>query len=121
MTKKKVEKAEPEKKDNTIHISQEEAATLTKDEILAKANKDKAEETESAEGSEKEEEKENVSSKQQDPFFVRFRLRVIFQNVSNYAVLLVGILFANLLLMFGLALPAVAGSLPECAERQSSE
>ena len=41
------------------------------------------------------------------PFFARFRLRVIFQNMSNYAVLLVGILFANLLLMFGLALPAV--------------
>ena len=41
------------------------------------------------------------------PFFARFRLRVIFQNVSNYVVLLVGILFANLLLMFGLALPAV--------------
>lgn len=36
------------------------------------------------------------------PFFARFRLRVIFQNVSNYVVLLVGILFANLLLMFGL-------------------
>mgnify|MGYP006932722097 CR=1 FL=1 len=43
------ETAEPEKKDNTIHISQEEAATLTKDEILAKANKDKAEETEKTE------------------------------------------------------------------------
>ena len=41
------------------------------------------------------------------PFFTRFRLRVIFQNVSNYVVLLAGILFANLLLMFGLALPAV--------------
>lgn len=41
------------------------------------------------------------------PFFARFRMRVIFQNVSNYVVLLVGILFANLLLMFGLALPAV--------------
>lgn len=41
------------------------------------------------------------------PFFGRFRLRVIFQNISNYLVLLVGILFANLLLMFGLALPAV--------------
>lgn len=37
----------------------------------------------------------------------RFRLRVIFQNISNYAVLFVGIIFANLLLMFGLLLPAV--------------
>lgn len=41
------------------------------------------------------------------PFFSRFRLRVIFQNVSNYVVLTVGILFANLLLMFGLMLPQV--------------
>ena len=41
------------------------------------------------------------------PFFGRFRLRVIFQNMSNYLILLVGILFANLLLIFGLSLPAV--------------
>ena len=41
------------------------------------------------------------------PFFHRFRLRVIFQNIGNYCILLVGILFANLLLMFGLALPDV--------------
>ena len=41
------------------------------------------------------------------PFFLRFRLRVIFQNMGNYAILFVGILFANMLLMFGLALPAV--------------
>ena len=40
------------------------------------------------------------------PFFFRFRLRVIFQNLSSYATLLVGILFANLLLMFGLGLPS---------------
>lgn len=38
--------------------------------------------------------------------FRRFRLRVIFQNVSNYMVLFVGILFANLLLFFGLLLPS---------------
>ena len=41
------------------------------------------------------------------PFFGRFRLRIIFQNMSNYCILLVGILFANLLLMFGLLFPAV--------------
>lgn len=41
------------------------------------------------------------------PFFGRFRLRVFFQNRSNYALLFVGILFANLLLMFGLVFPAV--------------
>ncbi len=39
--------------------------------------------------------------------FSRFRLRVIFQNMSNYIVLFIGILFANLLLMFGLLLPSV--------------
>ena len=39
--------------------------------------------------------------------FARFRLRVIFQNISNYIVLFVGILFANLLLFFGLLLPSV--------------
>lgn len=38
--------------------------------------------------------------------FSRFRLRVIFQNMSNYMVLFIGILFANLLLMFGLLLPS---------------
>ena len=39
------------------------------------------------------------------PFFTRFRLRVIGQNASSYAMLFVGILFANLLLMFGMGLP----------------
>ena len=38
--------------------------------------------------------------------FRRFRLRVIFQNMSNYIVLFIGILFANLLLFFGLLLPS---------------
>ena len=38
--------------------------------------------------------------------FSRFRLRVIFQNMSSYLVLFIGILFANLLLMFGLLLPS---------------
>ncbi|WP_455501126.1 FtsX-like permease family protein [Gemmiger sp.] len=39
------------------------------------------------------------------PFFTRFRLRVILQNLGSYAVLFVGVLFANLLLSFGLMLP----------------
>ena len=39
--------------------------------------------------------------------FARFRLRVIFQNFSNYIVLFIGIIFANLLLFFGLLLPSV--------------
>ncbi len=41
------------------------------------------------------------------PFFARFRLRVFFQNIGNYVILLIGILFANLLLLFGMALPVV--------------
>ncbi|MCD8355012.1 MAG: ABC transporter permease [Clostridia bacterium] len=41
------------------------------------------------------------------PFFSRFRLRIIFQNTSNYCILFVGILFANLLLMFGMLFPSV--------------
>lgn len=39
------------------------------------------------------------------PFFTRFRLRAIGQNASGYGMLFVGILFANLLLMFGMGLP----------------
>lgn len=39
-------------------------------------------------------------------FFCRFRMRIIFQNTGNYIVLLFGILFANLLLMFGLLIPS---------------
>ena len=38
--------------------------------------------------------------------FSRFRLRVIFQNVSSYLVLFVGVVFANLLLFFGMLLPS---------------
>ena len=41
------------------------------------------------------------------PFFSRFRIRIMIQNMSNYIVLAVGILFANFLLMFGLMLPDV--------------
>lgn len=40
-------------------------------------------------------------------FFQRFRLRVIFQNMNNYIILFIGVIFANLLLMFGLLFPAV--------------
>lgn len=39
------------------------------------------------------------------PFFTRFRARVILQNLGSYVVLFIGILFANLLLSFGLMLP----------------
>ena len=41
------------------------------------------------------------------PFIARFRLRIFFQNTGSYAILFTGVLFANLLLLFGMALPAV--------------
>lgn len=41
------------------------------------------------------------------PFFSRFRIRVILQNMGSYGVLFFGIFFANLLLMFGLLFPAI--------------
>ena len=51
------------------------------------------------------------------PFFSRFRMRIAIQNIGSYLVLLVGIAFANFLLMFGLMLPSVIqdymDSLPE--------
>ena len=51
--------------------------------------------------------KHTLSLSKRIPFFSRFRLRVIFQNISNYLLLFLGILFANLLSMFGLLFPAV--------------
>ena len=39
------------------------------------------------------------------PFFSRFRLRIFGQNFGNYLTVFVGILFANLLLVWGLSLP----------------
>ena len=39
------------------------------------------------------------------PILSRFRTRIILQNFGSYAVLFCGILFANLLLMFGMQLP----------------
>ena len=51
--------------------------------------------------------KHTLSLSKRIPFFSRFRLRVIFQNISNYLLLFLGISFANLLLMFGLLFPAV--------------
>lgn len=41
------------------------------------------------------------------PFMTRFRVRIMAQNLGSYVTILVGVLFANLLLMFGLLFPAV--------------
>ena len=51
------------------------------------------------------------------PFFDRFRIRVITQNIPNYLILLVGIFFANILLIFGLALPQALDHYQEEVER----
>ena len=50
-------------------------------------------------------------------FFQRFRLRVIFQNMNNYIILFIGVIFANLLLMFGLLFPAVLDHYQEEMEK----
>ena len=36
------------------------------------------------------------------PFFQRFRLRIILQNMPAYLTLFIGIIFANILLLFGM-------------------
>ena len=41
------------------------------------------------------------------PFFARFRLRIVFQNMSSYVLMVIGILFANFLLLFGMMFPSV--------------
>ena len=40
-------------------------------------------------------------------FFSRFRLRVIFQNMANYVMMLIGIQFAYVLLLFGLVMQPI--------------
>ncbi|MBQ9328665.1 MAG: ABC transporter permease [Solobacterium sp.] len=39
------------------------------------------------------------------PILSRYRLRIVLQNLGSYALLFVGILFANMLMMFGMQLP----------------
>lgn len=50
----------------------------------------------------KKREKKKVLKLTKFKFFTRFRLIVIFQNMPNYITLFIGILFASILLMFGL-------------------
>ncbi len=47
------------------------------------------------------------------PFFTRFRLRIVFQNIGNYVLLMAGIFFANFLLLFGLMFPSVLANYME--------
>lgn len=41
------------------------------------------------------------------PIMFRYRLRVVLQNMPNYITIFFGVLLANLILLFGMALPAV--------------
>ena len=41
------------------------------------------------------------------PFISRYRLRIFFKNIPSYLVMLVGIIFANLLILFGLDFPQI--------------
>ena len=41
------------------------------------------------------------------PFTDRFRMRIVLQNIPNYLTLFIGILFASILLLFGLMLPSI--------------
>lgn len=50
-------------------------------------------------------------------FFTRFRLRIVLQNRSSYFTLFVGILFANLILIFGMMLPPILDNYKEDAIR----
>lgn len=50
------------------------------------------------------------------PFMDRFRLRVIAQNLPNYLILFLGLFFANILLIFGLALPQALDHYQEVVE-----
>lgn len=52
------------------------------------------------------------------PFFSRFQIRVLFQNMSNYVVLFIGIVFANMLLMFGLIFPSILNHYQESIPKQ---
>ena len=52
------------------------------------------------------------------PFFSRFQIRVLFQNMSNYVVLFIGIIFANMLLMFGLIFPSILNHYQEFIPKQ---
>ena len=52
------------------------------------------------------------------PFFSRFQIRVLFQNMSNYVVLFIGIIFANMLLMFGLIFPSILNHYQDSIPKQ---
>lgn len=48
-------------------------------------------------------------------FLTRFRLRIIIQNAAGYGILFVGILFANLILMFGMIMTPILNGYSEDA------
>lgn len=44
------------------------------------------------------------------PFITRFRTRIILQNKAHYLVMFIGLMFANMILLFGLAMPDIINS-----------
>ncbi len=55
-------------------------------------------------------------------FMRRFRLRIIFQNVSGYITMFIGVVFANILLMFGMMLgPLLTHYQNECVDNMISK
>ena len=46
-------------------------------------------------------------------FFTRFRLRVILQNIPNYITLFIGIVFASILLLFGMMMSPLLANYKE--------
>lgn len=51
--------------------------------------------------------KKTLGLSQKIPVMSRFRIRIILQNIPNYLTLVLGIFFANVILLLGLALPAI--------------
>ena len=49
------------------------------------------------------------------PFFTRFQIRILLQNMPNYIVLFIGILFAGVLLMFGMLMTPLLSNYGEMA------
>lgn len=49
----------------------------------------------------------NIFMSAKIPIMIRFRARIILQNIPNYLTLVAGIFFANIILLLGLALPAI--------------
>ena len=55
------------------------------------------------------------------PIMKRFRMRILFQNIPNYVILFIGILFANLILLFGFMFGPLLDHFEEKTENKEAE